>query len=336
MNNIKLPQTYIIQKFYQYAGFPKYKKSANVYNGCCIACREGKSWGRKKRLFYIPKKDLLYCQNCGRSWSPINWIKEFSGMSFNEIMNDANNFNSDIFEEPKQEANIQRTKTGTLPEDSINLSDEQQLSYYKNNKIVQDALNFIKRRRLNTLINKPPTYYISLKDFVHKNRLCIPFYDQKGKINFYQTRAIYKSDELQRPKYLSKMNADKTIFGLNNISPEIDYLFIFEGPIDSMAVKNGIAMGGIHLNELQTKEIKPYNLYTKIWILDNQLDNPDVLKKMNDLIERSERVFIWPKKFVDYKDVNEICEKLELDQISPKFFIENSYTGVEALIKIKV
>jgi hypothetical protein len=57
---------------------------------------------------------------------------------------------------------------------------------------------------------------------------------------------------------------------------------------------------------------------------------------MNDLIERSERVFIWPKKFVDYKDVNEICEKLELDQISPKFFIENSYTGVEALIKIKV
>jgi len=330
---MKLPTQYIIQMFYQYAGFPKYKKGTQVYNGCCPSCREGKSWGRKKRLYYMPKEDYLICHNCQRSWNPINWIMEQSGMAFHEVINESEQFDSDEFE-VNEVTNKPIVKVGTLPDDSINLFDKQQTNFYKDNKVVQDALKYITNRRLDTAVNRPRALYISLKDYVHKNRLCIPFYNSDGQITYYQTRALYKKDEIDKPKYLSKMHGEKAVFGMHNVDPELDHLFIFEGPIDSMFVKNGIAMAGISLSEKQEEELKPFIFHNKIWVLDNQLDNKDVKKKLTQLVEQGEKVFIWPKKYKDFKDLNEICQKYKLDQISPKFFIDNSVDGVEALMKL--
>jgi len=330
---MSLNPNYIVSKFYQYAGFPSYKKHSAVYEGCCPSCREGKSWGKKKRLYYIVKEDYLYCQNCGRSWKPINWIIEQSGQSYHEIMEEAKGFDSSIGVKTRK---YEKSPAGTLPEDSINLFDNTQLTYYKDNKVVQDALQYIITRRLNTAINKPRALFISVKDFIHKDRLIIPFYDANNQIEFYQTRAIYKKDEINRPKYLSKQGANKSIFGIRNIDPNLEYLFVLEGPIDSMFIVNGIAVGGVSLSEKQETQLEKYKFMTKIWILDNQLDNKEVKDKMNELIDKGEKVFIWPKELKDYKDVNEICQKYKLDQISPKFFLKYSVEGMEALMKLKV
>jgi hypothetical protein len=328
----KLPTDYIVSKFIQYAGFPKYSKHTKTYHACCPICHEGKSWGKKKRCFFIPKKDLIYCQNCQRGWRPLNWIMLLSGLSFNDILKEVKEYSGDnfVFEiEKKQNTHI----IETLPTDSINLFNQQQVDYYKDNKIVQDALNLINQRRLNTLINKPKALYISLKDYVHKNRLCIPFYNTKGEIIFYQTRALYKED-MDR-KYLSKVGADKAVFGLDKVNPECDYLFIFEGPIDSMCVTSGIAVCGITLTEFQQEQLKPYHLYEKIWILDNQLDNKNVRDKVKSLLDNNERVFLWPDKYKEFKDMNEICKKFKLDRISESFFIKNSYKGLEGLLRLQ-
>jgi NMD protein affecting ribosome stability and mRNA decay len=37
---------------------------------------EGKSFGKKKRCWYIPAKDLIYCHNCGWSSRPLKWIMQ--------------------------------------------------------------------------------------------------------------------------------------------------------------------------------------------------------------------------------------------------------------------
>jgi len=60
-----LPEAYIVQKFYQYAGRPKYNRLAKTYQGGCPICREGKSWGKKRRLFYVTTDNFLHCHNCG-------------------------------------------------------------------------------------------------------------------------------------------------------------------------------------------------------------------------------------------------------------------------------
>jgi len=331
MNSL-LPQEYVIQKFYQYAGFAKHKKASNTYNGSCNICKEGKSWQKKKRLYYIPSKNLICCHNCNKTWSTINWIIESSGLSYSEVLEEASKYDFTSFEIPNEV--VIRPESETLPVDSINLFDKQQVNYFINNKVVKDALTLIKNRRLDTAINKPKALYISLKDFIHKNRLIIPFYDYKGKIVWYQSRAMYKRDEVDRPKYMSKLNSERSVFGLDKINEQLDYLFIFEGPIDSMFVKNGLAMCGISMSETQEEQMKRYKLYQKIWILDNQLkENEDVRYQTNKLIEQGERVFFWPKKYNTIKDINELCVKVGKDSIKPEFFIDNSYEGSIALGK---
>ena len=83
---ILLPEEFVVTKFLQYAGYAKYKRLANVYEGGCPICREGKSWGSKRRLFYLPKKKIICCHNCGWYSAPLTWIKKVSGLDDIEII----------------------------------------------------------------------------------------------------------------------------------------------------------------------------------------------------------------------------------------------------------
>ncbi len=327
MKFTNLPIEQVEKYFYKYSSNVT-KGSNGILNGKCPVCREGSSWSTKKRLYFIPEKHLITCHNCATNWNDLNWIKIVSGLTYKEIFNDSLNYDlycDEPIEQPKKKNNQ------ILPHDSINLFDPIQIKYYEDNEVVQDALNLIKNRRLDTAINKC-TLYISLKDFIHKNRLCIPFYESNNRINFFQTRAIYKEDE-DIAKYLSKSNCDKTIFGLNNIDTHLEYLFITEGPIDSMFVqRNGISLAGLQISEKQKELLTPYFLYNKIWILDNQLENKEVFEKNMKLIESGETIFIWPKKFKGIKDFNELCCKLKLNKINTEFILKHSHSGLKAKI----
>lgn len=329
-----LPSDYVIQKFKQLTPKAHHIRATNSYRGCCPVCKEGDSYGKKTRLNYYVDSNTLVCYNCSKKWRPLQWIRECSGMTEDEIIKEAQ-LSDHIITNNKVNLveNQQKPKyIPDLPRNSINLTDEVQVKYYSDKQVVRDALTVIKERRLDTLINKPKTLYVSLTDFVHKNRLCIPFYDSNNKITFYQTRLIYNEPTA---KYLSKQHSEKTIYGINNIDPNCDYLFIFEGPIDACSMKNGISLAGIQTSDKQKELLNKYLLFNKIWILDNQYDNVDVVKKNMQLINNGETIFIWPQTCSEYKDFNDICTKNKLDKISPEFVIKNSYSGLEAKDKIK-
>jgi len=328
-----LPKEYIIQKFYQFAGSVKYIKGTNTYRGSCPGCREGKSWGKKTRLNYLPEKNLIHCFNCNKSWTATNWILEQTGVTYSDLVEESKDF--DML--PVNDINTIKSRpvSDVLPEDSINLFDPQQVKYYFKEKVVIDALLLIKQRRLDTAINKPRALYVSINDYIHKNRLIIPFYDYRGKLIYYQSRTIYKADEINRPKYMCKLNDDKSVFGIDMIDPQLDYLFIFEGPIDSMFVKNGLAMAGISISDFQETQLDRYCLYKKVWVLDNEIkENPDVRKQANRLLEHGERVFFWPQKYKGIKDINDLCVLTKKNGINPEFFVKNSYESSEGLLEL--
>lgn len=333
---MEVPVQYILQIFFQYAGGPKHKKYTNTYYASCPVCREGKSWLKKKRLYYIPDDNLFYCQNCQRGWNPINWIKEVTGKSYHDILVEAGEFTDSIDSIISRSAPVEQKNTNlsSLPYDSINLFDTLQVKFHRNDKPVIDCLHYIQQRKLDVAINRPRTFYVSLKDKVHKNRLCIPFMNRDGKIVFYQTRAIYEKDEFPA-KYLSKINADKTIFGVNNIDVNLDYLFIFEGPIDAMFVRNGLAVGGIRISEAQEKELEDYRMFNKIWVLDNPFVDEASNEKISELIERGERVFIPPPEIDKYKDINELCVAENINKIGTKFIVDNSFSYLQASLRLK-
>lgn len=331
--NFELPEEYIRQQFFLNAGYPKEKYNGILEGGCPI-CHEGKSWGRKSRLYYIPEYNNLHCKNCNMSWTPYQWVAEVTGKNYNEIMKEASEYEytpvSLLIDRASPIEHIQ--ETSILPEDSINLSDDNQLRFYKANNIVRQAVNLIRKRRLNVAINKPDTFYVSLKDKVHKNRLCIPFYSDNNEIGFYQTRSILKGDE---PKYLSKVNSHKNLFNENKISPDLDYLFIFEGPIDAMFVKNGTCMGGIHPTEHQKELLSKYSLYKQIWILDNQLIDETAKEQTLELIDSGKDVFLWDKNMKAYKDFNDICISKKINEIPISFILKNTFSGMNAKFQLK-
>jgi len=332
-----LPREYIVQKFYQYAGYPKFKKITNVYEAGCPVCREGNSWGKKRRCYYIVEKNNICCHNCGWFSEPFKWIETVSGLTSKEILSESKNYDilplDLLADNPKVE---QKINTSKLPKDSINLFDAQQLLFYENNNVVKEALKLIKKRRLDTALNRPQSLWISLIDRIHKNRLIIPFYDKNNDIIFYQSRTIFNDTTKFYPKYLSKVNSERSLYNINNITTDIEHIFITEGPIDAFFIKNGTAVAGIQENsstnftKLQSEQLQDFKLFKKIWVLDSQWNDIASRKKTVKLLGNGETVFIWPERIgKTFKDINELCVTKNLDSISTEFIIENSYNDLK-------
>ena len=339
---ISLPEDYIVQKFYELGYYPKTNKYNNTYQCSCPLCREGNSLGKKKRCYYIPKNDNIFCHNCGWSGKPYTWIKEVSGKTDAELISEIEEYTGEREILPSFDEPIVRPKTETLPKDSINLSDPHQLKFYGANPIVSACLTLIHSRRLDTAVNRPDVLYLSLTDAVHKNRLVLPFKNEQGSIEFYQTRTILPADNKLRPKYVSRINAEKTLFNIDKVTNDNKNVFIFEGPINAFFTKNSVAVAGITergnamFTERQQKQVDTtLKWLDRIWVLDSQWIDNASLKKSETLLLNGEKVFIWPEKFgTRFKDFNDIDIACKVDEITAEFIEKNSFESLEGIIKL--
>ena len=324
---MELNQEFLIETFYSYCKRPLHKRYQNVYNAECPVCKEGKSSGRSRRLFYFPSKQYFFCHNCSKSWQPFEWVKEVTSLTVPEILKRNREKSGEITIYKKPEP-IKPVVINDLPEDSIDLTDPTQVEFYKDNKFVKIALQYIESRKLLTAINTCRKFYISLTDKIHKNRLVIPFIND-NKTVCYQTRALTQN---QFPKYLTKFG-EKELFGLSNIDSSIPYVFVFEGPIDSMFIKNGVALAALSPTEKQAQQLSNLIGYQQIYVIDNDKNNKQTSRKVDKFIKEGKTVFVWPKDLIRFKDFNEICTELELNEISWKFVVSNSFKGQQALLK---
>lgn len=333
---MELNQEFLIETFYSYCKRPLHKKYQNVFNAECPVCKEGKSAGRSRRLFYFPHKQYFFCHNCSKSWKPLEWVKEVTALTFPEIIKKNNEKSGEVYQSiqryNKVAVETDITAIPDLPENSIDITNSAQIEFYKDNKFVKLALEYCESRRLLTATNSCRKFYLSLEDRVHKNRLVIPFYGDNNKIVCYQTRALTPN---QFPKYLTKFG-EKELFGLNNIDVSVPYVFVFEGPIDSMFVKNGVAMASLSPTEKQLQQLNNLIGYQQIYVFDNDKNNKQTAKKIEKYIKDGKTVFIWPREFCKFKDFNEVCCNLNLNEIPWKFVVKNSAKGSEALIKQKL
>lgn len=332
----KVPQEYSIQKFYQFSGYPKYNRSTRTYYGSCPICREGKSWGRKRRLYFIVDDDYLYCHNCGWTGNPIKFILEVSNLTLDEIIEESQEYDILPIDLSQKENADTRTLSSTLPKDSINLFDKNQIKYYKNNNIVKQCLDLLTKRRLSSAVNRPKTLWVSLTDPVHRNRLIIPFYDCDSNIIFYQSRTVLHADS-KYAKYLSKTNSDKTLFNVNTVTHDSMNLFIFEGPIDAFFVHNSVAVAGINessessFTDKQSVQLNRFKFFSKIWVLDSQWQDAASAKKTMKLIDQGASVFIWPEDYGKvFKDFNDMACSLQLDEVPSDFILNNTHVGIKA------
>lgn len=346
-----LTKDYVIRKFYELGYGTQHMKSNDTYHCSCPICMEGKSFGKKKRCWYIPAKDLIYCHNCGWSSRPLKWIMQAGQLSYGDILKELEDGEYTIINLDKQSSinfdNLITTEVEEqLPYCAIDLSNKLQLDYYKDSNVISKVQKYIKNRKLDSAVNAPKTFYISLKDKTHKNRLIIPFYDINGKVIFYQSRAIGANadDFMEDIKYLSKKNAQKSVFNIDRIDESLKEIFIFEGPIDACFVKNGVAVGGItpsrekSLTDIQEEQLDFYrDSHQFIWVLDSQWLDDAAYEKTRILLENGESVFIWPENIgKKFKDFNELCIAVNKNEIPPECIVNNTLAGSAGLLKYKM
>ena len=153
---VVFPEEYTVQKFLQLAGYPRQKNRGKLIEGGCPMCKEGKSWGRKRRLYLMVRDGHIYCHNCGWSGDVVKFIQEVEHKTYSEILHEASDY--DVLprevELPKEDVTV---KVESLPHDSINIYDTGQLEYYLDNGNVMGTRNMAKTRRLLNAINKPKT-----------------------------------------------------------------------------------------------------------------------------------------------------------------------------------
>lgn len=335
-----IPEEYVIEKFYTFGYQPKQNRYNKTFQCGCPICREGKSLGSKRRCFYIPKNNNIFCHNCGWSSTPLKWVEKVSGLSYHDIIKEVGKYEYGFVSDVHDTEIKKEYTTPDLPVDAINLFDKQQLEFYKDNETVKSCVKLITDRHIDVAVNRPKAIYTSLTDYVHKNRLIIPFYDERDKVVFYQSRTVLQTNHSTYPKYTSKLGSDKSLYGINNVNDSLNYVFLFEGPINAMFAQNGLAVAGIskgdhNFTQLQQEQLKLYQFYTKIWVLDSQWIDKTSFIKTAKLLKQGERVFMWPEKYgKTFKDFNDMCMAYNLQEISTNFIIENSFTQLTGTLKL--
>jgi len=192
---------------------------------------------------------------------------------------------------------------------------------------------FEKAITLCTLRNIPEeiwsTWFVAI-DGTYKNRLIIPFYDDKGKIYFYQGRSL---NEYMTTKYLSRAGDYNSIYNYYNVDKNVPVI-ILEGLIDSIFVENSIAITGVKIEDDRINDFE-----NRRFLIDYDCVTQDTRKKVISLLIKGEYVFNWKKFIKKHKlperekwDVNDVCLYLKKDKFTYKelepFFTNSIYDKV--------
>jgi hypothetical protein len=153
-----------------------------------------------------------------------------------------------------------------------------------------------------------------------KERLILPFFKENGELFGIQGRSLDK-DQIRYITLMFDKHHPK-LFGLDKIDPQ-NTITIVEGPIDSLFLKNSLAMAGsdANLNKYLTNSIIAF---------DNEPRNYQIVSKMAKFIDNGFKVVIWPEAIRE-KDVNDMfLAGYDVDSVVHS----NVYSGLTGKIKL--
>jgi hypothetical protein len=126
-------------------------------------------------------------------------------------------------------------------------------------------------------------------------RLIIPFLKEDGTLFGYQGRSF---DPKTKLRYITIMLEEYSkIFGLDTVNKN-KKVYVFEGPIDSMFIPNSIAMAGADVS-------LDSSFNTPVFVYDNEPRNRDIVKRIDNCIDKGYNVVIWDDTFPQ-KDINDM------------------------------
>lgn len=138
-------------------------------------------------------------------------------------------------------------------------------------------------------------------------RIVIPIFSRTGALTGAQGRLLVSRNPSREVRYIT-IKADKDgeriWYGSERISND-EPIVVVEGPIDSLFLRNGIAMLGLSDPLSIPADIPSDNL---VYALDNEPRNQQVVSAMEALIDAGRKVCIWDSRVNGMKDINDMVK----------------------------
>lgn len=319
------------------------QKSDELYNFRCPVCGDSEKNKYKARGYVFRRKEsLIYkCHNCGDSRSLGNLIKHIdstlhgqyvmerykSGVSSPKTPDDSKpefQFDAPVFAKHspgKLLVSIGAFRLSTLPDDHV------ANQFVKNRKLPSDStrgLYYIDDEEKLELLS--PKY----KDRItgHCERLLLPFCDIEGNMTGLTGRAL---DDDKGLRYLAlKFNAENQplIFGLEKWNGRKSTIVV-EGALDSLFLRNAIAVGGSDFGRLDGLVEKD----TTTIVFDNEPRNKEIVNLMAKIIKAGWAICIWPENILE-KDINDMVLAGRTAEEVEGVINRNKFIGLQAKFKL--
>jgi len=300
----------------------KWKKD-NLANCRCPICGDsGVNKNKARGYFFSSDNSYFYkCHNCGASFNVYKFLEIVSPSLFKEYC--LERFKDQV-DETISKPIVKLTPVSSEPKyDLIDElpSDHKAVEFLRLRKISENKWNkFGYTQHFGSYAKKVNKDYSLFED----ERLLIPIHDEHNKFIGVQGRSFGN----QKPKYIT-LKTDETIkliYGLNTVDKSKP-IFVVEGPIDSLFLPNGIACLGVG-NFLEVRE--KFQNEDLIFVLDNEPRNKAVVDTIQKLIEKKEKICIFPS-WIKQKDINDMVLQ-SIDVVST--IRDNTFSGMAAMLAL--
>jgi hypothetical protein len=158
------------------------------------------------------------------------------------------------------------------------------------------------------------------------DRLIIPFRTENGDLFAFQGRALGKN----ALRYITvKLDDELKLFGLDKVDKK-ETIYVVEGPIDSLFLKNSVATADSNL-EIGAKYFEGFT-DNVILIPDREPRNIHICKNIEKFIDNGRNVCLLPDTLKG-KDINEfILSGITKPQLH-KIIEDNTFSGIRASIE---
>ncbi len=298
----------------------KFKRvKSDLYNFRCPICGDSQKHKNKARGYlYSVKADINFrCHNCGASMTFSNFLKEIDVTMHKQYVferfKDGKTGRGTVVEDPKFNFEAPKFKPKLdLPKADVNPA---ATVYLENRKL--DPTKFYYTDRFKQWTNTlKPTFDDVRYD---EPRIIIPLIYLNTVVGF-QGRSLGPS----KVKYITVMINDDApkIYGLDQIRGGAP-VFVTEGPFDSTFIRNSIAMCG------SDSDVRKWGVSDPIWVYDNEPRNREIVRRIEDTIDRGDSVVIWPSTIPE-KDINDM---VLAGQDVQSVVESNVYSGLKAKLQ---
>ena len=300
-------------------------KNEELLNHSCPYCGDSERNEHKARGYHFKMKEtyIYKCHNCGVSKPFGKFLKEQDTKLWKEYAVEKFYKKDPTFTQvtvPKVTKVFKDDplkKVGCIP-----AMESQQATDYLNHRRIPkekwDELYYIENCQSLSLLD----YKYKDRVFGNDPRLILPFYSRQGKLIGVSGRALNNN----KLRYLTLKFDDQEslIYGLRTV----DYnktVYVTEGPIDSLFLPNAIAVAGSDFSKL--KSYVP--IEQAIVVFDNERRNPELVKKMGQIIEDGFTICFWPKN-IKQKDINDMVLNGLSSKIVEDTINKNKFSGLSA------